>query len=1004
MSSSNEVAGEEFLRVAALLAGRCMTDPPADYSEARRLAAEFVNEIPSMIGRGDVVVDAVRSLDAQSRWLRERASLPAAIAVSVYNLAAARALGDSDAIRAAALTMVGLQLLYLIQLDPGQVDVRRAIVDEALELAGVWNLEELNPALLAELYLQAGNVYAVDSRPFQGTLDLAVNWFVKGYRLKRRAGTDHEQLAPLEELLRKAAVNLLRDGTAADVLPITVDVAWVHRAIHAAIGAFEALGQTVPLRQAQQELLQFYVQRRFLESARPIIGQLVRDTTKLTPRQRIRLALLRADWLSQQELAAEALDALAPLADEQGVTAEDLAYAENIRANCYRLVGRLEEAYQVFLRLDERGKVKVDEDPQNLAGWHMRIVAQTHLGYIALQRGQVQEGNHWFQDAEHLIRERLVPAHIRLRHADMWAMGLYDAEQWSSALERYEAARTLHQEVARGVSDPSVREAFLGTWNMIYSRIIELRLRLDDPAGALTAAEDSKARVLRELAALYGRPAAEPMGTQQLERRQLLHDHALLAGERSRVLEQLATETDVASALQLEAQARALEGQLAQCRLRLEAQMALTPAAAPDDRTPTEDPVQVLPGNDGKWLLVSYHLGADGCAVMVATPGNPPAVVGEWRPTTSNSRFLELAQEPWEDARRRYFGGELDAQAFRDALNRYRERLYELLWVPVAASLDHLDRQRVLVLPHRGLHLVPFAALQAEGSAVLDVCDAVCVAPGARFLQALPTRQIHSVGRMVAFGVPDQQAPLMGVEAALVGGRLQALSPEGVDVRLDEVAEPEALYRAAPNARLIHLACHGQWTPRNPSRSGLRLAPLPVGAPDLFGQASGLVSLPALLNQLWLPVCGVAVLSACESGVVKRSAADEPLSLPLAFLLAGCQVVLATLWPVRDDSTFLLVGELYRLLVEGTSPADGLVAAQRWLREISPETASTRLEAGLRLLPGLHGEKRTAQAAEALLLRRIEELGRMTPDEHPYEDPDHWAAFICYGRPAYGLA
>lgn len=82
-------------------------------------------------------------------------------------------------------------------------------------------------------------------------------------------------------------------------------------------------------------------------------------------------------------------------------------------------------------------------------------------------------------------------------------------------------------------------------------------------------------------------------------------------------------------------------------------------------------------------------------------------------------------------------------------------------------------------------------------------------------------------------------------------------------------------------------------------------------------------------------------------------AADEALGLSTAFLAAGAAGVVATLWPVDDYSTALLMSRFYESLIEtgsrpghphGGDPAAALRAAQLWLRALTPEDEETYLD------------------------------------------------------------
>jgi CHAT domain-containing protein len=51
----------------------------------------------------------------------------------------------------------------------------------------------------------------------------------------------------------------------------------------------------------------------------------------------------------------------------------------------------------------------------------------------------------------------------------------------------------------------------------------------------------------------------------------------------------------------------------------------------------------------------------------------------------------------------------------------------------------------------------------------------------------------------------------------------------------------------------------------------------------------------------------LAILSACETGMIGTKNADEAISLPTGLLQAGVAAVIASLWAVSDLSTMLLL-------------------------------------------------------------------------------------------------
>jgi CHAT domain-containing protein len=83
--------------------------------------------------------------------------------------------------------------------------------------------------------------------------------------------------------------------------------------------------------------------------------------------------------------------------------------------------------------------------------------------------------------------------------------------------------------------------------------------------------------------------------------------------------------------------------------------------------------------------------------------------------------------------------------------------------------------------------------------------------------------------------------------------------------------------------------------------------------------------------------CGLVVLSACQTGLGRRHP-DSLIGLANAFLIAGAQAVVATLWKVPDDATRTLMDDFYQGLADGLSAAAALRHAQQQALE-SPTRA-----------------------------------------------------------------
>jgi CHAT domain-containing protein/tetratricopeptide (TPR) repeat protein len=186
-------------------------------------------------------------------------------------------------------------------------------------------------------------------------------------------------------------------------------------------------------------------------------------------------------------------------------------------------------------------------------------------------------------------------------------------------------------------------------------------------------------------------------------------------------------------------------------------------------------------------------------------------------------------------------------------------------------------------------------------------------------------------------------------------------------------ANRAAVLAALGAARVVHFACHGYAVTDQPWLSGVLVAgnePLTVA--DLAAQG-----LDARL----------VVLSACQTAVPGTTLPEEVIGLPTAMLQAGTAAVVASLWPVLDSRSLLLMVSFYEhWRHHGLSPADALHAAQHWMRATSDGEKFEKFDALLGGTGWLPTE--TARACwNALVL--TEPAGLF------YADPVGWGAF-CY--------
>jgi CHAT domain-containing protein len=232
------------------------------------------------------------------------------------------------------------------------------------------------------------------------------------------------------------------------------------------------------------------------------------------------------------------------------------------------------------------------------------------------------------------------------------------------------------------------------------------------------------------------------------------------------------------------------------------------------------------------------------------------------------------------------------------------QTLYDLLLRPIE---QQISKRRLVIVPHRALHYLPFHAL-FDGEAYLIERREVCYAPSAAVLAHALNRPRRKLNRALLLGVADEQTPRVREEIAA----LAPLFPDSIAL-LDQQATLAALYEHAPSADLLHLACHGQFRPDNPLFSSLRLGDGWLTVRDAY--------------HLRL-TCELVALSACETGMSAVAPGEEIMGLARGFLSAGAPTLLLSLWTVDDEATALLMSRFYQRLRAGISPAAALRDAQ----------------------------------------------------------------------------
>ncbi|HYH96809.1 CHAT domain-containing tetratricopeptide repeat protein, partial [Hyalangium sp.] len=322
------------------------------------------------------------------------------------------------------------------------------------------------------------------------------------------------------------------------------------------------------------------------------------------------------------------------------------------------------------------------------------------------------------------------------------------------------------------------------------------------------------------------------------------------------------------------------------------------------------------------------------------------------------------------------------------------QALHTLAFLPLVPHLG--QKRRLFLAPDGQLNLVPFAALHDGRRFLVDAFHITYLTSGKDLLprsEDLPPSNSVVVLASPDFGSPlaaatpeEQTAPALAQRAALLEDFFTTLRSNGPDIPWAPLpgtrAEAESILRLFPQAQLLlgpdatkqallrlptpgllHIATHGFFLEDSSPVSAARgvgnfgaVGSSPAQRPSDPLLRSGLVlagiqhptapagtrrieeSLVTALELAGLNLWGtqLVVLSACDTGRGDVRLGDGVYGLRRAFLVAGAETVVTSLWKVNDEVTRQLMERYYRHLLAGLGRTHALREAMKELRRMHP--------------------------------------------------------------------
>ncbi|MBW4611946.1 MAG: CHAT domain-containing protein [Desmonostoc vinosum HA7617-LM4] len=334
-----------------------------------------------------------------------------------------------------------------------------------------------------------------------------------------------------------------------------------------------------------------------------------------------------------------------------------------------------------------------------------------------------------------------------------------------------------------------------------------------------------------------------------------------------------------------------------------------------------------------------------------------------------------------------------DKIQWQNQLETRLNKLAEILHIEEILAHIPEQCQRLILIPHRFLHLFPLHALPVKSSYLIDLFPkGVSYAPSCQILQQVQLRQHPESQSLLKslFAVQNPTTDLyqdqgyekdLGAVAAIKKKFTQAHIIKQANANKSAILHVDENHHTTLNQELsqannIFFFCHGYFNSDSPLDSGLKLA-------------DANLTLTEIIAHFKLANCHLVTLSACETGMIDSSnTSDEYIGLPSGFLLAGSTNVVSSLWTVSTTATALFMIKFYEELQQQTNIVLALNAAQHWLRNTTTKGFQDWLPKSSLLI-----------SWQKVIDKHFTEIAKDKGEStQPFESPFYWAAFYHTGK------
>jgi len=322
------------------------------------------------------------------------------------------------------------------------------------------------------------------------------------------------------------------------------------------------------------------------------------------------------------------------------------------------------------------------------------------------------------------------------------------------------------------------------------------------------------------------------------------------------------------------------------------------------------------------------------------------------------------------------FSKESNESCYRtDKIESVLKEIYAEIFFTIQSKLDGIDK--LIIIPYGLFHLIPFHALYYESdnqrNYLIDDFT-ISYSPSLKVLQSCLSRESNEYENVViahANPVKDTynlQYCLSEVNEIKSVFNNSKLINNSTKSKIKDHIKHANIFHYAGHAHSKGLLVHKEDDPHSME--------------DL--------TMDEIFESFVLPKTTLVTLSACETGMVIPSGADEYIGIASGFISAGAKTVISSLWSVPDISTSLLMKKMYSLIKEGIGKAEALREAQLWLREYKPNRDDGQLNS-------CDGNPLENSPQERGFQVETIDCKKTIPTD--YSNPYHWAGFFCSGAP-----